>query len=74
MTAPFKNHTDGRQCRDEMNTVAALAEVFAAGVLRLHKRRSLCGRHADNSKKSCTKTANEGLEVSAETVLSVQSG
>ena len=52
---------------------AELCRILAAGVLRLRKRRVLVGMSAKTSRDS-QKSADERLEVSGETVLSVHTG
>ena len=51
-----------------------LAGILAAGVLRLRKRRLLAGEPAQMPRETSPESAAERLEVSGETVLSVQSG
>jgi len=51
-----------------------LAGILATGVLRLRKRRLLAGQPAETTRKTSVESAAERLEVSDETVLSVQSG
>lgn len=51
-----------------------LAGILATGVLRLRKRRLLAGQPAETTRKTSVESAAERLEVSGETVLSVQSG
>ena len=51
-----------------------VAGIFAAGVLRLRKLRLLAGEPTESPRETPAESAAERLEVSGETVLSVQSG
>ena len=52
-----------------------VARILAAGVLRLHARAALSAETAeDSASENSPNSAAPGLEVSAETVLSVHSG
>jgi hypothetical protein len=51
-----------------------VAGILAAGVLRLRKLRVLAGEPAETPQETSAESATGRLEVSGETVLSVESG
>lgn len=59
-------------CTDSQ--MSDLTKLLAIGVLRLRRRSALSGSNESNPPAKSRKFSPRGLEVSGETVLSVQSG
>lgn len=77
---PDHSTSDVRRAADAQSDMSPdqrrreLAHILAFGVLRLRKRQWLACPPAETTRKTTEKPATAGLEVSDETVLSVESG